>query len=463
MSLPATVEVAQNRQQGALRRVLFLVHSYPPSTNVAVQRTTRFIRYLPLHGWQADVVAPGEPMDGAGDRVPGVGEVVRAPEWLPLKAAVEVRNRLRRAWPGASGGASAGHAAIAASSEEPVSAPHGRSLLARYVEPWLSTPDEHIAWYRSARRAAAHTARTRGSEVLYTSGPPHSAHLIAMRLRKALGIPWVADFRDPWSRRPWLSAEDRRGLRYATLVRMEARVVATADRIILNTEAMAEEFRQHYPAHASRCLAITNGYDPAMRVEAGTSAPSRAVLTLIHAGSLYRRRDPRPLLEALAHLVSTGQVPAGRIALRLLGHVDAAFGVPRLVQALGLEGIVGLEGRVSHAETLEALGTSHVLVLLQPGTHLQVPAKLFEYMQTGRWILALTPEGATADIVRRYALGSVVAAEDVPAIAATLAGLWRQFSSGAALKVETTQALEAFDGRRLTGVLARILDEVTRR
>jgi glycosyltransferase involved in cell wall biosynthesis len=442
-----------------LRRALFIVHSYPPSTNVAVQRTSRFIRYLPSYGWCADVVAPGAPAVEAM-AVAGVGEVARAPEWLPLKAAVRARNSLRRLLPGGTPGT---RVAVAggAPREADEDAPAGRSLPARIIDPWFSTPDEHIGWYPRASRVARAMALRQGSEVLYTSGPPHSAHLIALRLQRSLSIPWVADFRDPWSRRPWLAIEDRRGLRYAAQVRMEAAVIAHADRVVLNTVAMADEFRAFYPHHASKLTAITNGYDPDAALASLYHAhPPADVLTLTHAGSLYRRRDPCPLLEGVARACRSEGIPAGRLRLNFLGNIDPAFGVAALVRTLGLEDVVRLQGRVSHEESLRALWTSHVLVLLQPGTHLQVPAKLFEYMQTARAILALTPAGATADIIQQHRLGSVVEAEDAPAIARAIAGLWRRFAAGESLTVDAGTALQAFDGRVLTGSLARLFDAV---
>jgi glycosyltransferase involved in cell wall biosynthesis len=207
-------------------------------------------------------------------------------------------------------------------------------------------------------------------------------------------------------------------------------------------------------------VAITNGYDPkALPPRSLGPAPTRAPFTITHTGALYRRRDPRPLLRGIAMLRDRGVIRAGELLVNLTGHIDEQFRAQDVVRQLELDEFVSLNPPVTHAESCQALARSHVLLVIQPDTHLQVPGKLFEYVFFQRPIRALTGPGATADLVRRYGLGLVVPADQAEAIAEAVADLHARFKQGSFGDQGFSRALEAFHGERLTEQLATVFND----
>ncbi len=183
-------------------------------------------------------------------------------------------------------------------------------------------------------------------------------------------------------------------------------------------------------------------------------------MTIVHAGSLCNQRNPLPLLEALSELIRSGRVPAGGVALHFVGTVAPEFNVPGVVQRLGLDATVTIVGRVSHQESLTRLASADLLLLIQPGTDLQVPAKLYEYMGLGRPVLALSGPGAVADLVRQARLGPVVAPDDVGAIADVLQGLYEDRGGLAESFDPDPEVVRQFDGRELASRFERVLRTV---
>jgi hypothetical protein len=164
-----------------------------------------------------------------------------------------------------------------------------------------------------------------------------------------------------------------------------------------------------------------------------------------------------PLLEAVLQLRDKGLVRSGRFELRLVGTMDPAFGAEHFVARHALGELVRILPPTDRAGSLRLMAASHVLLLIQPGTQLQVPGKLFEYLPFRRHLLALaSPTGATADLVRNYGLGLIAAAEDVDAIQAALQRFVEDFEAGRLDGIDATAALTAFDGRGLTGRLADV-------
>ena len=458
----------------AARTALMVAYYFPPSASVGTQRTLRWVRYLPELGWCPVLLTVRErdygntPLVPQGSRVEPRVPVYRARVARPLEWALAVRalgRTLRRTlWRTLSSSRVAARTAQAALAPAAAATSAHRSAAARWFDPWVTTPDANLGWWPFAVVAGLRAVWQQRPDVLYTSGPPHSSHLIAIVLKKLTGLPWVADFRDPWSRRPWLAAADRQGRRYRIQVRLEALVINQADCVVLNTETMGADFRKAYPEAAAKFRVISNGYDPEAFGMLPDVAPPTEVFTLTHAGALYRRRDPRPLLRAVATLRDRHVIDAATFRLNLVGSAEPQFELDRLIEQQGLAGLVTLVPRVPHAESLAFLARSHVLVIIQPDTELQVPGKLFEYLYLRKPVLALTGEGATADIVRRYELGVVADPADVDSIAASLEQAYREFKAGRVPGVgRVDSALRVFHGRVLARQLADAFEEVTHR
>jgi glycosyltransferase involved in cell wall biosynthesis len=436
-----------------MRRALFIAYHYPPSRTAGTFRTVRFENHLRRAGWGVSVVTVavpgGAPVDGP--------EVYRARELDLLGAVLKPLNRLRglrrRRAAGGGGAASSGDKA-----RRPAR-PGAWQRAKDRVSLLLTFPDSSVGWVPGAIRAGRRAVRRDGASVLYTSGPPHSVHLAGWALKALTGRPWAADFRDPWARKPWLAAHEREGWRARALARLERRVVRAADRVILNTDRMRDDFARAYPElDGDRFLSIPNGYDPALfeglarRREAG---PMR----IIHAGTLYRKRDPGVLLDAVRALLDAGDLAEDEIELRFLGSVSAEVPFEARIRDLGLEKVVAVLPSVPHRECLQALYDADVLLIVQPETETQVPGKLYEYLYVGHPILALTHDGATADLVRRAAAGEVADPDRPEQVADAVRALHAAHKAGRPAAPDP-EAVAAFEpgalGDRLEAVLGAL-------
>jgi glycosyltransferase involved in cell wall biosynthesis len=321
-------------------------------------------------------------------------------------------------------------------------------------------PDDKAWWFWPAVYAGLRVIRTESPAVILTTGPPHSTHLVGVALSRLTGVPLVLDFRDPWARTPWGPRKDD-PLAQKIVVRLERAAVRTAVRVILNTARLRDDFSSHYGADTSRRFeVIPNGYDPDLldRVKILLSEHRPEVanreLSVVHVGSLYKGRDPVPVLEAISLLRRQG-VP---ITFRQVGSCARSFSPEREVQRLGLNGAATFESAVPHDVALSRTAMADILLAIQPGTHLQVPGKIFEMMLFGKPIIGITDEGATSDLLSDYRLGYAVRAGDVEGLALAI----RRAMDDASNRnlPDRKEAMAHFDGRRLTGELARIFDEI---
>jgi glycosyltransferase involved in cell wall biosynthesis len=279
-------------------------------------------------------------------------------------------------------------------------------------------PDREAGWIPIALYKGLQIVKRENIRVLYSSAPPWTAHVIAGLVKKKTGIRWIADIRDPWTRRPWLPAEMRRGTRYNMLKRIETTVVHLADRVVLNTDPLRREFSAFYhDINPAKFTTIINGIDPDDYQSLESSAPltsDRFVIT--HGGSLYRKRDPRPFLTAVAELIKEKAISEGDLVIRFVGAVDPEFNIYDWIRRGELQKVVTIDPSLPHGKYLELLSCSDLLLLIQPETDLQVPSKLFEYIAVGRPILALVHDGATKSLVEEYKRGHIVDPYDVTAI-----------------------------------------------
>jgi len=437
------------------RRLLLLCYFYPPLAGGGVHRVLGFTRWLPEYGWDCTVVCAG-PEDywvrdeTLEDRIPPQTEVIRVTggsalsAWLRLK-----RGTARRAGPGTSA-ASAGSGAAGR-----------RSGLVfgglRALSDWLLLPDSYAAWARRARDvAAARLARGDVSAVLSTS-PPDSVHLAALPLARRFGLPWVADFRDPWIglhfRHPptaWHAARQRD---------LERRVLAGADLVLAASRTHADDLERDAAARPRRVVHLPNGYEP----DAGGSAPTRDAdhFTLVFTGTLSLMPDAEVLLEALHQVLARRPEARRRIRARLAGPYDVGYEDRAL--ALGLKGIVEFTGPVAHARARALQRAADLLLLWKPrGYRTMVPGKTYEYLDSGRPLLALLEEGDEAERLVRRAGGTCLPPGDREGLAAEIERRYLAWKEDAGSESQTPPGrpdwLEEHTRSSLSARLATLLD-----
>jgi len=271
----------------------------------------------------------------------------------------------------------------------------------------------------------------------------------------------VADFRDPWLRNPFrVFAPFVRG----RTRRLERRICRAAARVVVNTVELRDQFAADYPEMRHKFIALSNGFDDGdgQRALPSPSASSADpdVLELWHFGSVYGKRSPRALLQAVCGLLGDGRLPPARLRVHFVGSWELPDADPasRLAVRLEAAGVVTRDAPLPHDVCLASMREAQVLLVLQPGSPLQVPGKIFEYIAARRPLLVVGGEGATAALVDRHRLGRCVADEVAP-IESLLASLVAS-PPGAALDAPPAAAADQFSYRTLSRQLAGVFDAV---
>jgi glycosyltransferase involved in cell wall biosynthesis len=431
----------------------------------------RFVKYLPEFGWRPIVLTINSkacghlPLDPALRRqVPDETAVAQTAVWRPaarLRSLMVQWRKLR----GADG------ATEERNGEEQTSGGNtrpGRSSLLRAADQLakivFETPDADIGWAVPAILAARRLIREHRPSVILSTGPPHSSHLVALAVKVLASRPVVLDFRDPWARGP--DSEKRSSVQNRIVQMLERRCVENSDHVILNTPRLCSEFQGCYPrVQDGRFSVVPNGYEPeALRGIATLmiDRPDRRAsspLRVCHAGAIYGRRDLRPVIEAVAQLAGSGT----RVHFEQIGSISHARReeLAACLRGRDLDGCVTLTRRLPHDQALVRMADADVLAVIQPGMPTQVPGKLYEMLMFRKPIVALTDGGATADMMNKFRLGAVADPHDPASIAAAMirAGQIRERRETTA---EWSDALDEFDGRKLTGRLAGLLEKVAR-
>jgi glycosyltransferase involved in cell wall biosynthesis len=343
---------------------------------------------------------------------------------------------------------------------------HGwRGRVRREALALLTVLGDEIAWTPSAYRAASRLVKNERVDAILTSGPPHSTHLVGLLLKRRFKIPWVADLRDPWSLLE-LDFGMTNGSK-AIERRLEALVVRYADVILSTAPRFTEAMRRLYPdVPGERFRTITNGFDCADFTVNGDELPFSAHFEIAHLGNLVIHRSPRPILVALSRLVEQKRLPRDSVRLTFFGDSDDKFNPSAMAADSGLGDMVNARPRIPSAQAHRMMLHSDLLLLLAQDQPLQIPSKVFDYLASGADILALTSEGALADLLASVRRGMVVPPDDTEAIAAALERSWQRYQRGETRNrprpATSDPEIAAFERRDLTRLLADHLDQICR-
>jgi glycosyltransferase involved in cell wall biosynthesis len=420
-------------------RVLILAYFFPPLAGGGVHRVLSFTRHLPEAGWDCTIVCAGADDYWVRDpslvpRVPAATEVLRVPGGTPLAAWM----RLRRPRDNASR----------------ARRPARGFALARRIADLTLIPDPYIGWARHATRVARERIARGDIDALLTSSPPDSAHLAGLELARVTGLPWVADFRDPWigahflrPPTPWHARRQHA---------LERTVVTGADLVLAASRTHLDDLRALSPR---RLELLENGYEPAAPV-----TPRRdGRFTIVFTGTLFHMRQTGVFLESLARWLACDPPARSRVRVVLAGpyEQDQAGHARRL----GLDGVVEFPGSLSHDETRALQSGADLLLLWKPdgpGYRTMVPGKLYEYLDSGRPLLAIVPAGDETARMTADAGGERIDPGDGVAITRSLErrfGAWMRDGT----PVGTRPAwLEGHTRAALATRLSRLLDTLVK-
>jgi glycosyltransferase involved in cell wall biosynthesis len=410
----------------------------PPMFDVGGKRADRFARHLPSFGWQPHVLTAPLPPDRPLD-----------PSARPLPEGVVLERELMpRWWPQPRNRPSDATVATPIEARQP-----GR--LAKLSRQFMLPVGEEILLAPRTVARMRKRVHEAGIDVIFATSAPYATLVHGAALARATGKPLVLDLRDPWTLN-FLQENRPRWVREVE-ARIEARLFARADRVILTCAAAAEAYRARFPALAAKIVTITNAFEPRELAY----EPRHDRLTLIHFGNCYGARTLAPVLHALAWLREQGRLDPREVVIRNLGRIGRAD--LELAASLGLTDQLEHETAVPYEQGLAELARADLLLLLSYGREqLFLPAKLFDYMAAGAPILCVAPPSELTEIVAATRIGQSCDPDDVEGCAEIImaAADRRRGASEEPLRDPSGAALEPYTARATTAALARLLDEL---
>ena len=437
-----------------VKKVLILTYYWPPSGGAGVQRWLKFVKYLQEFGWEPVVYTAenGEyPVldDSLFKDIPKGITILKQPIWEPYQLYKKVIGQKKD------------QRVVSGFLQE-----NGKKRLGHKVSLWLRgnvfIPDARRFWIRPSISYLSKWLQDHPVDLIVSTGPPHSMHLIGLGLKLKTGLPWLADFRDPWVNIDFAGDLSMSTWAKNRNVFLEKKVLQTADQVVVVSELMAEEFR----SKTSKPVAvITNGYDPDDFDIPDSLLPHDGKFSIVHTGSLNDRRNHPELWESIARLRKENPAFKVSCVIRLIGKND--FSVRQRIEQAGLLECTEWVDYMPHAQIIAEQKSAAVLLLsinnygneekgfFSPKATLT--GKLFEYLAAQRPVLMVGPEdGQAAEVLAINPMHRIVGFGKTEAMYHALKSMYEQRNT-----LQWMQADERFSRKTLTGELVKLLEQIS--
>lgn len=374
-----------------MKKVLIITYYFPPAGGPGVQRWLKFVKYLPDFNVLPIVYVPENPSypivdDDLNVEVSSGAIIIKRRIFEPYGfASFFSKNKTKKISSG-----------IIPTNDKQSQL----DKLFLWIRGNLFIPDARVLWVKPSVAYLKKYIVENEIDTIITTGPPHSLHLIGLKLKEQLPIYWMADFRDPWTS---IGYHNKLKLSPSSEKKhkdMESRVLNTADEILVTSKSTRLEFLKKTPKPIH---VITNGYD----LEQVPKQSLDQSFSLAHIGSLLSERNPVILWQCLAELAKEIPDFSKHLELKLIGTVSDD--VVETIKSYELGNYLKLLGYVSHQEALIHQRKSQILLLIEinsKNTISIIPGKLFEYMASGRPIIAIGPLGSDfSEIIKQTNTG----------------------------------------------------------
>ncbi len=437
-----------------MKRVLIISYYWPPTGGSGVQRWVKFAKYLPEEDWQPVIYTPENPEQLAVDasleaEVPSEAEVIRTRITEPYALYKKV---LRRS----------GHSKEAVE-VNPVNA-QNKSFLqkaAMWVRGNFFRPDPRCLWIRPSVRYLKKYLEEHPVDLIVTTGPPQSMHMIGLRLAKETGLPWVADFRDPWTKIFYFKHLSMTPATESWHKKMEKAVLDEASAVVAVSPLVQQEFQAMTDTPVEL---ITNGFDecdfPSEKDTEAYGGPDKD-FTITHTGLFAADGNPTVLWDVLREKYQADDDFRKRLRIKLIGKNDEQ--ILKALKDRGLQEALTDMGYQPHSVAVEQQRKASILILplrKEPEYKAVLPGKLFEYMASERPVLGIgQPDGAMAMILGEAKTGTVLDWDDKKGISEYIEKCWKMHLEG---RLTTVGAdISRFSRRSTTRQMAGLFDRLT--
>lgn len=435
-----------------MKRVLIITYYWPPSGGSGVQRWLKMSKYLPEYGWQPVIYTPEDGEFPIED--PTLLKDVTAEAEIIKRHIIEPYTLYKKFL-----GMKKNDKVKAGFIKEERKKTSRKEDLALWVRGNLFIPDARCWWVKPSVHYLKQYLNTHPVDAIISTGPPHSMHLIAMKLKKELGIPWIADFRDPWTEIEYyddLHLTQRSDRKHHQL---EREVLTKADKVV----TVSHDWSKRLGRLGNRNVrVIFNGFDQDDLPQSAGNKNDDGVFSITYIGVLMKVRNPDKLWQAFGELVKEDESFSNSLKINLIGQIDHS--VKKSIADNGLDRNVSLVPYVPHDQVAAINNNSSVLLLTlnpdsKPFSKGLVPAKLFEYLASGRPILCIGPEdGDAAHILTETHAGQTVSFENKEKMKEIVKDLYNKYLMNG-LPSNESKEVEKYSRRALAGEYGRLLDK----
>lgn len=432
------------------KKVLIITYYWPPVGGSGVQRWLKFTKYLREFGWEPIIYTPSNPDVALKDDtlladIPPRIQTLKIPIWEPFEAYAKLTGRKK---------------------DEKVnplylqadSNPSLKDRIAVWVRGNLFLPDSRAFWIRPSVKFLTKYLKENKVDAFVTTGPPHSMHVIGLGIKKATNLPWLADFRDPWTQIGFYKELNLTSLADRLHKKWELQTLQKADSVVVVSQTMKTEIQEdiiNVPIQV-----ITNGYDSDDFIFHKPASPEKK-FTILHVGVLGKPRNHECFWLGLKELLQELPNLSQNLEIHFYGKTDPE--VQSSVKVHQMEAYVKFFPYLPHHQVLEVERNAGLLYLSINNTNNPksiLTGKLFEYLALKRPILGIGPtDGDAAAILNQSGAGKISAFGDIYGFKANIQYFYNQYLQGN-LTVAPT-GIEQFSRKNLTQKIAEELNRIT--
>lgn len=432
-----------------MKKVLIITYYWPPSGGSGVQRWLKFTKYLREFGWEPIIytVENGEfPLIDASleKDVPEGVCILRQPIWEPYEIYKFFTGQKKTD-------------RVVSGFLSENKKPSLQNKIATFIRGNFFIPDARMFWIRPSIKFLTKYLSENQVDAIVSNGPPHSTHLIALGVKEKTKLPWLADFRDPWT-----AIDFYQDLMLSPIADWrhhywEKKVISTADSVVVVSETRRKDFEKIVPR---KIAVVTNGYDES-DVSPENITLNRNEFSIAHIGLMNKDRNLPVFWRALSEMVAENLTFAQQLKVKLIGKCDAS--VRDTIAQYKMENWTEYIDYMPHKAVSRL--QQGVSVLYLPinnvfNAEAVLPGKVFEYLAARRPILVIGPaQGDASVVIREAGAGWISDFEDVETLKKNLNNMFSLHLNG---KLEVNPAgISEYSRRALTGKMAGLLNQIT--
>ncbi len=427
----------------AKKNILIISYYWPPAGGPGVQRWLKFVKYLPEYGWTPTLFIPENPSyplvdESLIEEVSKDVNIIKTKIWEPYQIAEKLNKSNKK---------------YKAGQFDTKNNQGWKSRLSIFIRGNFFIPDARVFWVKPSVKFLKKYLKENHFDVVVTTGPPHSMHLIGLEIKKQFPeIKWVADFRDPWTEISYykhLKLTKRSDLKHRNL---EQNVFSTADITLATSYTDAENFRKK----GANAFCITNGFDGEIAIHSKEKFKEKFVLSYI--GVLEQLRNPKVLWKVLNEIISEHSDFKNDFQLNFVGKIDSK--ILKDLENSNLNKFIHNLGYLPHKESVIEMQRSNLLLITNFPDEKSagiIPGKLFEYLQSGNTIISIGPERSDVKtILDKTKAGKHFSAEEHSLLKEFILNTYVEWKSGILINNESD--ISEFTRKNLTKKLVEILN-----